>query len=83
MTDSKIIWKYLSREIQDSHLVVYLYCCGNVRSPKIAIDKITKLIKPIFSQAIDEDVILAVVKDYLENKKRQYLAGEIKVVSIY
>lgn len=83
MTDSEIIWKYLSFEILDSHLCVYLYVCGNVRSPKIAIDKIVSLVKPIFSQAIHEDVILSTINDYLENKKRQYLAGEIKVVSIY
>ena len=39
MTDSAMIWKFLSREFPDDHPVIYMYVCGNVRSPKTAIDK--------------------------------------------
>ena len=52
MSDSEIIWKFLIREYKDDHVVIYLYCCGNVRSPKTAIDRVFEFTKQIFCPAI-------------------------------
>lgn len=83
MEDSMIIWKFLSREYPDSHQAVYLYVCGTVRSPKTGIDQILKLTKKIFGPAMNDHFIRAVIVGYLEDKKKKYLKGEIKVKPIY
>lgn len=83
MSDSEIIWKFLERGFLDEHPAIYLYCCGNVRSPKTAIDKINDLTKPIFYPAMSEHLIKAVIKGFLENKKKLYFKGLIQVKPLY
>lgn len=83
MQDSTIIWNFLVREYTDEHPVVYLYSCGNVRSPITAVDKVMDLAKKIFYPAMTEHLIKTVIIAYLDYKKKQYLRGEIKVKSIY
>ena len=83
MSDSEIIWKFLTREYQDDHVVVYLYCCGNVRSPKTAIDRVSEFCNQIFCPAIPEWLIKHTIKAYLEHKKKQYQRAEIKIKPIY
>lgn len=82
MEDSTIIWKFLTREYPDDHQVIYLYVCGNVRSPRTALEKVMNLMKKIFS-GISEQYVRSVVKGFLDLKKKQYIRGEIKVKSIY
>ncbi len=83
MEDSIIIWKYLSRLYPDSHPVIYLSCCGNIRSNKTAIDRIISETKIIFCPPIEEQYLLTVVKAYLVFKKKQYTRNEIQVKPIY
>lgn len=83
MEDSVIIWKFLTREYTNDHPVVYLYVCGNVRSPKTAIDKAMSLLKEIFYPAMSEHLIKTVMTAFLEQKKKQYMKGEIIVKPLY
>lgn len=83
MSDSEIIWKFLQREYDDSHPVVYLYVMGQAGSRQTAINKIMNLTKIIFCPFIDENYVLVVVKAFLNDKKLKYKKGEIKVKSIY
>lgn len=83
MEDSVIIWKFLTREYTNDHPVVYLYVCGNVRSPKTAIDKAMILLKLIFYPAMTEQLIKTVLIAFLDNKKKLYMKGEITVKPLY
>lgn len=78
-----IIWKFLAREYPDTHQAVYLYVCGNVRSPKTGIAQIMKFTKKVFEPSITEHYIKTVVIGYLDYKRKQYLNGEITVKPIY
>jgi hypothetical protein len=83
MSDSEIIWKFLIREFQDDHPAIYMYVCGNIRSPKTAINKILNQTKPIFYPPINEQLITSTIKGFLDRKKIQYINGEIKVKPLY
>lgn len=83
MEDSVIIWKFLAREYSDSHQVIYLYVCGNVRSSKTAVDQIMRLTKKVFSPSMGDHYILTVIKGFLDHKKKQYGRGEIRIKPIY
>jgi hypothetical protein len=83
MSDSEIIWKFLDREYLDDNPVIYLYCCGNVRSPKTAIDKVSRFTEKIFYPAMTEQLIKTVIIAFLENKKKLYIKGLIKIKPIY
>jgi hypothetical protein len=83
MSDSEIIWKFLSREYQDDHVAIYLYCSGNVRIPKTAIDRVLNFTKQIFCPAMSELLVKYTIIAYLDNKKRQYKRAEIKIKPLY
>jgi hypothetical protein len=83
MQDSVIIWKFLEKEYNNDHPVVYLYVCGNVRSPITALGKVLPLVNQIFSPAMPEQLIKTVVVAFLDLKKKQYMKGEIRVKSLY
>lgn len=83
ITDSTIIWNFLKKELPDDHPVVYLYVCGNVRSPITAMDKIMKIALPIFSPPMNEHFVKTITKSFLDMKKELYKKGEIKVKPIY
>jgi Sec-independent protein secretion pathway component TatC len=83
MSDSEIIWKFLEREFPNEHPAIYLYCCGNVKSPFTAIEKLMTISLLIFYPIMAEQYIKTVVKGFLENKKKLYLKGLIKVKPLY
>ena len=83
MSDSEIIWKFLIREYKDDHVVIYLYCCGNVRSPQTAIDRVFEFTKQFFCPAIPECLLKSTVIAYLNFKKKQYQKAEITIKPIY
>lgn len=83
MSDSELIWNFLTREYPDDNIVVYIYCCSNARTIKIASDNLFNICKQIFYPAMSEDLINNVIKSYLDNKKVQYHKGEIKIKPIY
>lgn len=83
ITDSTIIWNFLQKEFKDDHPVIYLYCCGNLKSPQTAIDKAIKTTMPIFSPPMNVVLIKSVINGFLDMKKNQYKKGEIKVKPLY
>ncbi len=83
MTDSELIWKYLTRVIPDDHQAVYLYVTGRDRSAKTATDRILDITTRVFSPSISLYYITAIVKGYLEEKKKRYIRGEFTPKSIY
>jgi hypothetical protein len=83
MTDSELIWKYLTRVVPDDHQAVYLYVIGKDRSAKTATDKILEVTTRVFSPSISLYCITAIVKGYLEEKKKRYMRGEFTPKSIY
>lgn len=83
MSDSELIWKYLSRVYPDDHQVVYMYACGNVRSPSIAVETAMESVEQVFCPPMNEHILNTVIKAFLEYKKKQYINGEIKIKPIY
>ena len=83
MEDSTIIWKFLTREYPDNHQVVYLYVCGTIGAPKISIEHMEQFIKKVFTPIINDNFIKVIIIAYLDNKRKQYLKGEIKIKPNY
>lgn len=83
MTDSEMIWKYLTRAYPDDHQVIYYYACGNKQSPAMAIQRVMEGTKQIFCPPITEIFLRTVVKGFLDYKEKQYKRGEIKIKPIY
>lgn len=83
MSDSEIIWKYLTRSFPDQHHIIYIYCCGQQMSRENAVKRIFDDVYPIFGNVLSDSLIKTTVKGFLEYKKKQYLNAEIKVQSIY
>lgn len=83
ISDSTIIWNFLNKEFTDDNSVIYLYVCGNVRSPITAIEKVKKITMPLFSPPMTEHFVSTVIKGFLDMKKELYKQGKIKVRPIY
>jgi len=83
MSDTELICKFLRREYQDDDPVIYLYVCGNVRSPKTAIQKALDVAKLVFFPAMTEYVIQKGVIKFLDEKKELYKRGLISVKPLY
>ena len=83
MTDSAMIWKFFSREFPDDHPVIYMYVCGNVRSPKTAIDKAMIISELIFCPTFEVSFVKTILKGFLDMKKDQYTKALIKVKPLY
>ena len=83
MSDSIIIWKFLSNEFHNDHPVVYLYACGQKRSQETAIIKAMNILGEIFCPPYTMIFIKQMLKQFLERKKQQYKSGEIKIKPIY
>lgn len=83
MSESELIWKFLSREVIDAHPAVYLYSIGNSKSKQTAITQIMKVTKPIFHPAFNSNFLETIIISFLEYKKRQHGKGEIKIKPIY
>ena len=79
MSDSEIIWKFLTSEYLDDHVVVYLYCSGNIITSKTSIDHAFNFLKQIFCPAIPESLVKSTVTAYLNYKKKQYNNAEINI----
>ena len=83
MTKSEIIRKFLIREYPDNHLLIYLYCCGNIRTPNIVLKAAESLTSEIFQPMIQESVIKITIKEFFEDKKRKYKNGLITLKACY
>jgi hypothetical protein len=83
MTDSEIIWKFLTRELNDSHPALYLYCLGDNSQKTKAINTQIDLCIKVFSLLIKRTMISTVVKAFLEYKLGEYKKGNVKITSRY
>ena len=83
MTQTEIIWKILTNEYSDDHSLVYLYCCGNIRTPKTALDRSEAFLLEVFSSMTHIDIIKATIKEFFETKKQKYKNGLITLNSTY
>lgn len=83
MSDSEIIWKFLSKEYKDEHPVIYLYVSNKPKSSANALEKVIELTNLIFGDVYPNTLIKPIAKRFLDYKKSQYMRGEIKVKPIY
>lgn len=83
MSDSILVWNFLTREFTDDHPVIYLHCCGSVRSSANAMDKALVITEQIFCPPLELSFVKTIIKSFLEMKKKQYLRAEITIKSIY
>lgn len=83
MSDSEIIWKFLSKEFTDEHPIIYLFVTNKPRSSKNALDKAVNETKLIFGDVYPDSLIKPVVGRFLESKKKDYMCGKIQVKPIY
>lgn len=83
MAESEIIWKFLSRELNDSHPALYLYCLGNIHQKTNTINSQIELCIKVFSDLIQKTLISTVVKAFLEYKLGEYKKGNLKIISKY
>lgn len=83
MSDSILVWNFLTREFTNDHPVIYLHCCGSVRSSANAMDKALALTEPIFCPPLKLIFVKTIIKAFLDMKKKQYLSSEITIKSIY
>lgn len=83
MSDSEIIWKYLDRQYSDDHPAIFLYCCGNTRSPQTATMKMMEDARKLFCPPYTEQFLRTIIHGFLENKKKLYMKGIIKIKPIY
>lgn len=83
MDDGQLILKFLEKNYKDDHPAVYLYCVGKRYSPQTGSLNIFREVKDIFCPPISQHYLEVIIKAFLENKKKLYLKGEIKVKPIY
>jgi hypothetical protein len=83
MSDEIILYKFLHYELIDEHPAIYLYCVGQKRSRKTAIDIVIKIVAEIFCPPYTIEFITKTVIKFMEFKKTEYNEGKIKPIPIY
>lgn len=83
MSDSEIIWKFLLRDLDDSHPSVYLYCLGTTEQKTFVINKQIDMCSQVFYSTFPKTLISTVVKAFLNYKLDEYKKGNIKITSRY
>jgi DNA-dependent RNA polymerase auxiliary subunit epsilon len=83
MSDERILYKFLRYELTDEHPAIYLYCVGQKRSQKTAIDNAVKIVNAIFCPPYTVEFIKKIVTNFLEYKKSEYKKGNITITPIY
>jgi len=83
MSDSEIIWKFLTHEYLDDSLVIYLYICGNTRTTQSSINSVLETTQSVFNDTIKKPIQLSAIKAFLIYKKKQYDKGLVKVKAPY
>lgn len=83
MTDSNLIWKYLTREYMNTHPVIHQYVTGTFRKSEVVLGKVLSDVRIIFCPAISENYVKSIIRQFLDNKKLQYHEGKLSVKSIY
>lgn len=83
MQDNTYIFNFIGRNYPDEHIAIYLYVCGSHRTSTRSVEIILSDVKNIFCPPLDEDYLETIVIEFLNNKKKQYIKGEITVKPIY
>jgi hypothetical protein len=83
MSDERILYKFLKYELTDEHPAVYLYCVGQKRSQKTAVDNAVKIVGFLFCPPYTIEFIKTTIVNFLEYKKLEYKKGNIDITPIY
>jgi hypothetical protein len=83
MSDERILYKFLHNDLTNEHPAIYLYCVGQKRSRKTAIEQVVKIVAELFCPPYTIEFIIKIVTNYLELKKLDYKEGNISVTPIY
>jgi hypothetical protein len=83
MSDSEIIWKFLTKEFKDDHPVIYLFVTNHPRSSKNAMDKAINETKLILGDVYPDSLIKPVVERFLTFKRKEYMCGKLQIKPIY
>lgn len=83
MSDERILYKFLNYELNDEHPAIYIYCVGQKRSKKTAIDIVVKIVNELFCPPYTIEFIIKVVINFLNYKKTEYDEGKLNVTPIY
>jgi hypothetical protein len=83
MSDTRIIYRFLTNEFPNDHPVVYLYVCGQERSQTAATNKGLALLKDVFSPPYSLVYLKELLIEYLDIKKEEYKKGVIQVKPLY
>lgn len=83
MSDEIILYKFLKYELTDEHPAVYLYCVGQKRSQKTAVDNAVKIVGNLFCPPYTIEFIKTTIVNFLEYKKLEYKKGDTNITPIY
>ena len=83
MTDSELVRNFLTREYTNNHPVIGIFMSNDIQSQITAIETVKSLVYTIFKGGVSESLLLETIKDFLENKKKQYLNGEFNIQRLY
>jgi DNA-dependent RNA polymerase auxiliary subunit epsilon len=83
MSDERILYKFLKNELNDEHPAIYLYCVGQTRSRKTAVDSVTKIVCELFCPPYTIEFIKKIVVNFLDYKKIEHKNGSITISPIY
>jgi hypothetical protein len=83
MADGEIIWRFLDKNYENDNPNVYLYCAGQKYSLKTGTSRIYNEIEQIFCPPMDTHLLKKVIEAFLDNKRKLYKEGKIKIKSIY
>jgi hypothetical protein len=83
MRDFEIVYNFLEISLPDNHPYIYEYIINDHISEENIVNKILKLCDFLFMPPYDINFMINVIEYFLNNKKTQYLLGEIKINPIY
>jgi hypothetical protein len=83
MSDERILYKFLKYELTDEHPAIYLYCVGQKRSQKTAVDNVVKIVSALFCPPYTVEFIKTTTVNFLEYKKLEYKKGNVIITPIY
>jgi hypothetical protein len=83
MEDFEIVYNFLNISLPDNHPYVYEYITNKHTTKENIVNKVLKLCDFLFMPPYDIYFMINVIEYFLNNKKTQYLLGNIKIYPIY
>ena len=83
MSESELVWKFLSRRYHNQHPIIGCYINGNSETKLYTTRLILDSTKEVFYPAFNEANLLVTIKAYLEFKSKQHQLNEFKINELY